>query len=98
MFPFKAYVVGVCPFYFLLRLIYPHVLWTNVRNNTSIIDPVANGLLGVFVLCVPVLLLGAVIQFVVAESKDGVRTLVFAIVPTLVLAFFVFLWVIAHLL
>jgi len=98
LFPFKAFVVVAAPFYFVFRLLYPHRLWTDVGNNTSIIDPVANGLLEAFVLCAPVLLLGAVIQFFVAGSRAGVRTLFFAAVPTLILAAFLFLWVVSHLL
>jgi len=98
LFPFKVFVVIAAPFYFLFRVLYPHPLWTNVGNNTSIIDPVANGLLEAFVLCAPVLLLGAVMQFFVADSKAGIRTLFFAAVPTLVLGAFLFLWAVAHLL
>lgn len=96
--PFKAFVVIAVPFYFLFRVIYPHPLWTDVGNNTSIIDPVASGLLVAFVLCAPILLLGGVIQIFVAGSKAGVRTFFFAAVPTLALTALLFLWVISHLL
>jgi hypothetical protein len=96
--PFKAFVVIAAPFYFLFRAIYPHPFWTDAGNNTSIIDPVANGLLEAFVVCAPILLLGAVIQIVVAGGRAGVRTFCFAAVPTLVLAALLFLWVISHLL
>jgi hypothetical protein len=96
--PFKAFVVVAAPFYFLFRVIYPHPLWSDVGNNTSIIDPVANGLLEGFVLCAPILLLGGVIQIFVADSRAGIRTFFFAAVPTLALTALLFLWVVSHLL
>jgi len=96
--PFKAFVVIAAPFYFLFLAICSHPLWTDVGNNTSIIDPVASGLLDAFVLCAPILLLGGVIQIFVAGSKAGVRTFIFAAAPTLVLTTLLFLWVISHLL
>jgi hypothetical protein len=96
--PFKAFVVAVAPFYFLLRVIYPHPLWSRVGNNTSILDPVAYGLLEGFVLCAPILLLGGVIQIFVADSRAGIRTFCFAAMPTLVLAILFFLWVVSRLL
>ncbi len=96
--PFKAYVVFAFPFYFLFRLFYPHPLHTYVGNNTTIFDPLANALLEAFVLCAPILLLGAVIQFAVNDNKAGLRTIFFALAPTLVLGIWIFLWVIAHLL
>jgi hypothetical protein len=96
--PFKAFVVIAVPFYFLFRIFHPHSLETYIGNNTSILDPVANRLLGAFVLCAPILLVGAVVQFWLADSRAGIRTLFFATIPTLVFAFFLFLWVISHLL
>ena len=96
--PFKAFVVIAVPIYFLFRIFYPHSLETSVGNNTTIFDPVANRLLGAFALCAPVLLVGAVVQFLIADSRAGIRTLFFATIPALVFAFFLFLWVISHLL
>lgn len=96
--PFKAYVVIALPFYFLFRAFFPCPLWTDVGKNTHVIDPAANGLLGALVLCAPILLIGAAAQFFIVGAKAGIYTLLFAVVPTLVLAFFVLLWVAAHLL
>ncbi|HXA45885.1 MAG TPA: hypothetical protein VNZ25_10290 [Candidatus Angelobacter sp.] len=96
--PFKAFIVIAAPLYLLFRAIYPHPLWTDVGNNTSIIDPVANGLLEAFILCAPILLLGGVIQVFAADKRAGIRTFIFAAVPTLVLATLLFLWVVSHLL
>jgi hypothetical protein len=55
-------------------------------------------LLEVFMLCAPVLLFGAIIQFFSKDTKAGICTLMFALAPALVLAAVLFLWVIAHLL
>ena len=98
LWPFKVYIVGVIPFYFLYRLFYPHPLRTYVGNNTTVTDPLVDKLLEVFILCAPVLLLGAIIQFFAKDIKAGIRTIFFAVTPTFVLAVFLFLWVIAHLL
>jgi hypothetical protein len=51
-----------------------------------------------FILCAPVLLLGAMIQFFAKDIKAGICTLIFAVAPTLVLEVVLFVWVIAHLL
>jgi hypothetical protein len=91
LFPFKAYVVVAVPFYFLFRVFFPHPLWTSIGNNTSILDPIAGGLLDAFILCAPVLWLGAFFQFISRDSKAGVCTLLFSVVPSLVLASFIFL-------
>jgi hypothetical protein len=98
LWPFKVYIVGVIPFYFLFRLFYPHPLRTYVGNNTTVTDPLVDKLLEVFILCAPILLLGAIVQFFAKDIKAGICTLIFAIAPTLILAAFLFLWVIAHLL
>jgi hypothetical protein len=97
LWPFKIYVVGAFLFYFLLRLFYPHPFITNIGNNTYIEDPAFEKLRGAFVLCAPILLLGAVIQFVAVDNKAGIRTIVFAVLPASVFAFFAFIWVISHL-
>jgi hypothetical protein len=97
--PFKAYVIISLPFYLLLRVFYPHPLWTNIGNNTSIFDPIAGGLLDAFILCAPVLWLGAVIQFFISrDEKAGVCTVFFSFAPSLVLAIIIFFWVVAHML
>jgi membrane protein DedA with SNARE-associated domain len=98
LWPFKAYVVGLIPFYFLFRLFYPHPLRAYVGNNTTVTDPLVDTLLWVFISCAPVLLLGAVIQFFTKDIKAGICTLIFSVAPTLVLAAVLFVWVIAHLL
>jgi hypothetical protein len=98
LWPFKVYVVGMIPFYFLFRLIYPHPLRTYVGNNTTVTDPLVDKLLEVFILCAPVLVLGALIQFFAKDIKAGICTLIFAVAPSLVLAAILFLWVVAHLL
>ena len=98
LFLFKAFVVVALPFYFLFRAFIPHPLWTSIGNNTSILDPIAGGLLDAFILCAPVLWLGAFIQFRLRDSKAAVCTLLFSVAPSLVLASLVFLWVVAHLL
>jgi hypothetical protein len=98
LWPFKVYIVGVIPFYFLFRLFYPHPLRTYVGNNTTVTDPLVDKLLEVFIWCAPVLLLGAIIQFLAKDIKAGTHTIFFAVTPTLVLAAFLFLWVIAHML
>jgi hypothetical protein len=98
LWPFKVYIVGVIPFNFLFRLFYPHPLRTYVGNNTTVTDPLANALLEAFVLCAPVLLFGAIIQFLAKDTRAGICTLIFAVAPTLILAAVLFLWVIAHLL
>jgi hypothetical protein len=98
LWPFKVYVAGVIPFYFLFRLFYPHPLRTYVGNNTTVTDPLVDKLLEVFILCAPVLLLGAMIQFFAKDIKAGFCTLTFAVPPTLVLKVVLFVWVIAHLL
>ena len=98
LWPFKVYIVVVVPFYFLLRLFYPHPFRTYIGNNTTVTDPLVDKLLEVFILCAPVVLLGAIIQFFAKDTKAGICTLFFAAAPTLVFAAFLFLWVIAHLL
>src|SRR5882757_6159961 len=93
LWPVKAYVVGVIPFYLLFRLFCPHPFQTYVGNNTTVTDPLVDKLLEVFVMCAPVLLFGAIIQFFAKDTKSGICTLIFAVAPTLVFAAFLFLWV-----
>ena len=94
--PFKIFVVAALPFYFLFRVLFPRPLWSNAGNNTFVIDPLANVMLVFFVLCAPVLLIGAIIQFRNGDSKSGVKTIFFAVAPTLALAAWIFIWAIAH--
>jgi hypothetical protein len=98
LWPFKIYIVGVIPFYFLFRLIYPHPFNTYVGNNTTVTDPLVDKLLEVFMLCAPVLLLGAIVQFAAKDIKAGIRTIFFAAPPAFVFTAFLFLWMIARLL
>jgi hypothetical protein len=98
LWPFKVYIVAAIPFYFLFRLFYPHPFQTYIGNNTTITDPLVDELLEVFILCAPILLLGAIIQFCAKDIKAGIRTVFFAAAPTVVLAVFLFLWMIAHML
>jgi hypothetical protein len=98
MCPVKIYIIVSLPFYFLFREFYPHPLWTNIGNNTSILDPLAADLLDIFIVCAPALWLGAVIQFISKNNKAGICALLFSVAPSLVLMSLIFLWVIAHLL
>ena len=94
----KAFVVLAAPLYFLLRLFFPKPLFTDVGNNTTVLDPTAERLLLAFVLCGPVLLLIAGGQLATGHRKPALGTLIFAIVPSLGLAFFAFVWLVQHLL
>lgn len=77
-FPFKAYVVAVVPFYFVFRLFCPQpFLGTNASDGTR------DTLLQYFLLCGPVLLLGAVVQVFVSGRRAALGTLAFAAFPTL---------------
>jgi hypothetical protein len=80
VFPFKAYVAVVVPFYYIFRMFCPQpFLGTNVSDGTRDI------LLQYFLLCAPVLLLSAAIQAFVSGRRAASHTLAFAAVPTLVL-------------
>ena len=79
LFPFKAYVVVVVPFYYIFRMFCPQpFLGTGVTDGTALV------LLAYFGLCAPALLIGAAIQIFVSGRRAAGRTLAFAIVPTLV--------------
>lgn len=80
VFPFKAYVAVVLPSYYIFRIFCPQpFLGTNVTDGTSDI------LLQYFLLCAPVLLIGAAIQLFVSGRRAAGRTLAFAAFPALVL-------------
>jgi len=80
LFPFKAYVVVVVPFYGIFRIFCPQpYLGTGASDGTAF------ALAGYFLLCAPFLLLGAAIQFLVTGRSAGGRTLLFAIFPTVLL-------------
>jgi hypothetical protein len=98
LFPFKAYVVIVLPFYFLFNIFYPQPLTIFLGNNATTWNQTAEIFLGVFVLCGPCLLLGFVIQLLMHDYKSAIRTLMFAIVPFGCFCFWLLLWMIAHVL
>jgi hypothetical protein len=98
LFPFKAYVVIVLPFYFLFNIFYPQPLTIYLGNNATTWNQTAETFLGGFVLCGPLLTLGFIIQLILRDGKSAIRTLIFAIVPFGFFCFFLFLWMIAHVL
>jgi hypothetical protein len=82
LFPFKAYVVVVYPFYRVFRILCPPpFLGTNVSDGTYYV------LLQGFLLCGPALLVGALIQYFVSGRRYALPTLGFAVVPVVVLSF-----------
>jgi hypothetical protein len=81
LFPFKAYVVIVLPFYFLFNIFYPQPLTIYLGNNTTVWNKTAEEFLGCFGLCGPLLILGFIIQLFAKDEKSAIRTLMFAIVP-----------------
>src|ERR1044071_3663832 len=68
------------PFYFVFRLFCPQpFLGTNASDGTR------DTFLQYLVLCGPVVLLTAVIQVFISSCRAAVRTLAFALIPTLLL-------------
>jgi|GEM_PF-2760186 hypothetical protein len=96
--PLKAFVVFAVPLYFLFRVFFPKPLLTYIGNNTTVMDPTAQVLLGIFACCGPVLLCGALAQFLMHRHRPAAITILFGLVPSLVFACFFFVWVVAHLL
>jgi hypothetical protein len=96
--PFKAFVVLSLPLYFLLRVFVPRPLSTYVGNNTTVIDPTAQLLLGIFAFCGPVLVAGTFIQLFASSQKSALCTLWFALVPIIWFGFVCFMWLIQRLL
>jgi len=96
--PLKAFVVLAIPAYFIFRMLFPKPLLTELGNNTTVIDPLAQILLMIFALCGPVLLAASTVQLAGGERKPGIHTLAVAIVPSLVFGFFAFIWIVQHLL
>ena len=98
LFPFKAYVVIVLPFYFLFNIFYPQLLTIYLGNNATTWNQTAETFLEVFVLCGPLLILGLIIQLFARDEQSAIRTLMFAIVPFGFFCFWLFIWTIAHVL
>jgi hypothetical protein len=98
LFPFKAYVVVVLPFYFLFNIFCPQPLTIYFGNNTTVWNHTAEEFLTGFVLCGPLLMLGLIIQLCARDAKSASRTLMFAIVPFGVFCFLLFIGAIQHVL
>jgi hypothetical protein len=98
LFPFKAYVVVVFPFYGLFHIFCPQPLTTYIGNNTTVTDPTVERFLQIFALCGVFLLLGFIVQIFIGDQKSAIRTLMFAIAPGGLCGFIAFMWVVAHLL
>jgi len=98
LFPFKAYMVIVLPFYFLFNIFYPLPLTVYLGNNTTVWNQTAEAFLRIFVLCGPLLILGFIIQLFVRDKKYAIRTLMFAIVPFIIFCFFLFIGIVQNML
>jgi hypothetical protein len=98
LFPFKAYVVIVLPFYFLFNTFYPQPLTIYLGKNATTWNQTAEEFLGFFVLCGPLLILGFIIQLFAKDEKSAIRTLMFAIVPFSFFCFFLFIGMVQHML
>jgi hypothetical protein len=79
LFPFKAYVVAVVPFYLVFRVFCPEP-----SRPTGATDGTGFMLLNCFMGCGLVLILGAIAQYFVSERRAALRTLMFALAPALV--------------
>jgi hypothetical protein len=98
LFPFKAYVVVVLPFYLLFNIFYPQPLTIYLGNNTTVWNQTAEEFLAGFVLCGPLLMLGLIIQLFAKDTKSAIRTLMFAIIPFSIFFFLLFIGAIQHVL
>jgi hypothetical protein len=98
LFPFKAYVVIVWPFYFLFNIFYPQPLTIYLGNNTTVWNQTAERFLEAFGLCGPLLMLGLIIQLFARDEKSAIRTLMFAIVPSSFFCVWLFIGMVQHML
>lgn len=91
LFPFKAYVALALPFYIIFEYYAASARPSGYRSSdTSCFD-----VLGGYFLCIPVLLLGAIIQLLISEARrDSANTFTFASAPVLV---FLFLFILSGL-
>jgi hypothetical protein len=96
--PFKIYVVIVVPFYLIFRIALglPFEIQTGV--NASRVGHTTDMLLYAYMLCAPCLLLGAVLQSIRGDVKPALQTFAVAAVPTSLLLFLLFIYVVQHLL
>jgi uncharacterized membrane protein len=79
LFPFKAYVAVVVPFHFLFRLLCPEL-----SGPTGATDGTGFMLLNLFMACAPILVVGALAQFLLSERRAALRALMFALPAALV--------------
>jgi hypothetical protein len=97
--PLKIYVVIIIPFYLIFRIILnTQSLWIKTGENAYKIDDTINILLYGYILCAPCLLIGSAFYLFAGNLKSAVQTLFVATVPTSLLLFYFFIYVIQHLL
>jgi hypothetical protein len=96
--PFKLYVVTVFPFYLIFRILLGDPINIQTGVNASKIDHTTEMLLWAYMLCAPFLVLGAVLQSIRGDVRPALQTFAVAAVPTSLLLFLLFIYVVQHLL
>ena len=79
LFPFKAYLVVVVPFYFVFRIFCPEP-----SHPTGATDGTGFILFDGFIASGLILLIGAIAQFLAGSRRVAAQTLLFAAAPLLV--------------
>jgi len=80
LFPFKAYIVLVYPFYRIFRTFYPQPFL-----GTMVSDGTFYTLSSIFVFCLVTLFIGATIQLVVSGREYALVSMAFVVIPVVIL-------------
>jgi len=86
LFPFKAYIIVVIPFYYVFRIFCPTpFIGTGVSDGTS------SAFLSIFIVCVLAIFGGFLIQWFVSGWERARVSMLFVVIPVVLLFLFRFL-------